>query len=206
MKPEPAKSYHHKDLRRALVEQAALALAAGGSQAVSLRDLAREIGVSHSAPLRHFPTREALLAALAIQGFRQLTAAMERAVQDSASANLGTALQHAGTAYVVFAAAHPHLFRLMFTADRVDAASFPALLEAGEACKAALTNWVSQAVQAGDMVGSSPEMVGLACWAMVHGMAFLAIDGQVVLNSQADVQAVTANLLATLSEGIGRKG
>jgi AcrR family transcriptional regulator len=206
MKPEPTKRYHHRDLRRALVEQAALALASGGSQAVSLRDLAREIGVSHSAPLRHFPTREALLAELAIQGFRQLTAAMERAVQASAAANLGTALQHAGTAYVAFAAAHPHLFRLMFTADRVDSASFPALQEAGETCKATLTNWVLQAVLAGDMVGNSPEMVGLACWAMVHGMAFLAIDGQVSLNSEAEVQAVTAGLLSTLGAGIGRKG
>lgn len=77
MPTENAKSYHHKDLRRSLIDQALTTLTAGGSQAISLRNLAREIGVSHSAPLRHFPTREALLAELAVFGFEQLTEAME---------------------------------------------------------------------------------------------------------------------------------
>ena len=97
-------TYHHGDLRPALLRAAAKILEKEGSDAVSLRDLARRAGVSHTAPYRHFPDRRALLAALAEEGFAQLAAELE-----------GRPWREQAVAYVRFAIANPERFRLMFT-------------------------------------------------------------------------------------------
>ncbi|MDY7538302.1 TetR/AcrR family transcriptional regulator [Undibacterium sp. RTI2.1] len=205
MSTENAKSYHHKDLRRSLIDQALTTLTAGGSQAISLRNLAREIGVSHSAPLRHFPTREALLAELAVFGFEQLTEAMEVAKKKPNSKNMGDALKNVGIAYVRFAIQQPHLFRLMFTADRVDSTRYEQLRQAGDQCKAVMVDLVVLAVGSGDLVASSTEMLALSCWAMVHGLASLAIDQQVDISNEQAIVMVTSQLLHHLENGIAAK-
>jgi AcrR family transcriptional regulator len=205
MPSQDTKTYHHKDLRCTLIEKAFHILAVGGSQAISLRDLAREIGVSHSAPLRHFPNKEALLAELAIEGFRQLTASMDEVGKNGGSNDAVEALQNVGIAYVRFAVRNPHLFRLMFTADRVDSARYGKLQEAGNQCKAALVNLVEIATKKGDLVPASPDIVALSCWAMVHGMASLAIDRQLDSTKDADVAEITRQLLDQLKHGIARK-
>src|ERR1700744_5277860 len=76
---QPSRPYHHGNLRQALLEQAMIALRDGGSDELSLRELARAVGVSHAAPRRHFPDRQALLDALAIEGFRRLGATLTEA-------------------------------------------------------------------------------------------------------------------------------
>src|SRR6185503_17019443 len=97
-------TYHHGELRPALLRAAAKVLEAEGREAVSLRDLARRAGVSHAAPYRHFADREALLAALAEEGFVLLAAELE-----------GKPRREQAVAYVRFALANPGRFRLMFT-------------------------------------------------------------------------------------------
>src|SRR5213075_1047621 len=114
-------TYHHGDLPAALLRAAGRTLEKRGIGALSLRETARRAGVSHNAPYRHFPDREALLAALAAQGF-----AMLGSEQKSSAATGG--LRAMGEAYVRFALAHPQRFRLMF-GGQMRFAKHPALRE-----------------------------------------------------------------------------
>jgi AcrR family transcriptional regulator len=126
-----SRPYHHGALRDALLEEGQLLLAEQGIAAVSLRELARRVGVSHSAPERHFPNRQALLDALAIRGFAILTEAMERALADHGN-DLQDRFRASARAYVSFALDNTALLELMFAskgdhADETIATSAEAL-------------------------------------------------------------------------------
>lgn len=97
-------TYHHGELRPALLRAAAKILEKDGPEAISLRDLARRAGVSHNAPYRHFADRQALLDALAAEGFALLAAELQ-----------GKSWREQAVGYVRFALANPERFRLMFT-------------------------------------------------------------------------------------------
>ncbi len=146
--------YHHGDLRPALLAAAEALLVAGGPAGLSLRAVARAAGVSHNAPYRHFASREALLAALAAEGFGRLGAALRQA----------GGLAGQGRAYLAFAAEHPALYRLMFGAE-LQGTSHPALREAAAGAFAALAGVAAD------------RSTALAAWALVHGLAGLRADG-----------------------------
>jgi AcrR family transcriptional regulator len=164
------KTYHHGDLRRALIATGMKVLAESGPAGLSLREVARRLGVSHSAPSRHFATREALLAAIAVAGYENLSARTAQAGKQAASAD--EAMVQRGLAYVGFALKHPALFRLMFS-DHVDRKAHPDLAATAQGSLAALMPQVSAAY--GEQ--ALPEAT-LAAWSMVHGLAQLLIDSQ----------------------------
>jgi AcrR family transcriptional regulator len=109
-----SRPYHHGSLRDALLDEAQLLLATGGLEAISLRELARRLDVSHSAPERHFPNRQALLDALTLRGFAVLTEAMRRALTEN-GVGLEEKFRSAARAYVNFAIDNSALLELMFT-------------------------------------------------------------------------------------------
>jgi AcrR family transcriptional regulator len=150
-------TYHHGDLRAALLRGAAKILEKDGVSALSLRDAARRVGVSHNAPYRHFPDREALLAALAAEGFELLGEEMR-----------GHSGREMGEAYVRFALAHPQRFRLMF-GGLVPIAKHPALQAAAAATYGALVDAFSDLQR--------PELAAAAAWSLVHGLSHLLLDG-----------------------------
>jgi AcrR family transcriptional regulator len=154
------RSYHHGDLRPALLRAAADVLEKQGLEALTLRDVARRAGVSHNAPYRHFRDRDALLAATAEEGFRALAGALE--------GKSGNAM---GEAYVRFALANPARFRLMF-GGRLRLSEHPGLRDAsGRAYDALL-----QALRARQDL-PDPEVAAAAAWSLVHGLANLLLDG-----------------------------
>lgn len=163
--PPSGGAYHHGDLRRALIAAGRELLAEHGPTSVSLREVARAVGVSHNAPYRHFESREALLAAIATDGYVLLFQRM--------SAAGGTERQKliaCGVAYVGFAVEFPSLYRLMFSSDiRKDA--FPALRAAADHAHAQLEAAIPTSV-------SSPRVAALGAWAIVHGLADLLVGGQ----------------------------
>src|SRR5512136_65494 len=116
----PSKApYHHGDLRHALLEAALDLVTARGVEAFSLREAAREVGVSPAAAYRHFADKDALLAALALEAFARLGQAMERAVsrapgEAGSKAHAAAVFLAVGPAYVEFAVQHPAQFRVMF--------------------------------------------------------------------------------------------
>lgn len=156
-------AYHHGDLRTGLLRSAAKILEAQGVNELSLREAARRAGVSHNAPYRHFADRDALLAALAAEGFAQLGAALEASGAQGARAR--------GEAYVRFALEHPQRFRLMFGGTlRLDA--HPALREAASQTYAGLMRAFEP------LAGrEGAPIAAAAAWSLVHGLAQLLLDG-----------------------------
>jgi len=116
-------SYHHGDLRAALITAAGAEIERSGYENLSLRELAASLGVSRAAPYRHFVDRRALLAALAAKGFDELTAIQRKAIAGERAPQ--TRLAAAGRSYLAFAAERPELFRLMFVSDLLSAAAGP---------------------------------------------------------------------------------
>lgn len=162
---KPADRYHHGDLRAALLREAGRVLASAGPEALSLRELARALGVSHNAPYKHFATREALLAAVAAAGFRELAARTAEGARRQG-------LHGAGLAYVGFALHDPPVFRLMFSGD-IDKTTSPELHEAASASFTVLRTHVA-AIHGED----AADIVAVSAWSFVHGLANLLIAGQ----------------------------
>ena len=175
-------------------------LAEGGDPAaLSLREAARRAGVSAMAPYRHFPDKEALLGAVAGVGFERLAARLKSADTGAAGRE---ALVAQGQAYVGFALAEPALFRLMFgSAFAKDGA--PKSAE-GETAFSVLAERV-------DTVAPPAEraIVALHCWAIVHGLASLALDGHIYREPAALERTVRGVLDVTgrgLADGAAQKG
>jgi AcrR family transcriptional regulator len=171
-------SYHHGDLRNALIEAALAQIAIDGARALSLREVARAAGVSHTASYRHFPSKESLLAAIAEQGFVMLSDAIGAAVQAHAGDPLA-ALQASGVAYVEFGVQYPHHLQIMFGGLIGDHADHPGLKQAAEGAYERLREAVSKAQRSGHVRTGDERIIALASWAQVHGLALLIAGGQI---------------------------
>jgi AcrR family transcriptional regulator len=169
-RPKPADRYHHGDLRAALLREAGRVLASAGPEALSLRELARALSVSHNAPYKHFANRDALLAALAAEGFRELTAEGHEAAGNVPPDEM---MRARAMAYIRFALRKPAVFKLMFSRD----VSGRAHAELGDAARTGFFA-LRQAV-AGGATDRAANDTALAAWAFVHGIAHLLIDKQI---------------------------
>lgn len=157
--------YHHGDLRRALVAAALQLIEKQEFSTIGLREVARAAQVSPGAPYRHFRNREALLAAVAAEGFEMLA----QAFQTAADASGGEA-KAMGLAYLDFALANRNLFRLMFNGEiRKD--DHPDLRAAADRAIGPL-----RGAMGGDATNAREAAVG--AWALVHGLASLLVDDQ----------------------------
>jgi AcrR family transcriptional regulator len=189
------KPYHHGNLRAALLEAAIQLIAEVGPAGFTLREVARRAGVSHNAPYRHFQDREDLMAAVATEGFRELTQAMVRAAGGQERAL--ERLKRSGLAYVTFALRRPEHFAVMFDAplsvkgERTDSA------EAGEQAFGTLLNFVKNCQDEGRLPSGSPLELALLAWSMVHGIAKLAITGRLPYRSRAAILKFTEFVMDT---------
>ncbi|HAI33906.1 MAG TPA: TetR family transcriptional regulator, partial [Alcanivorax sp.] len=173
-KSGPSDRYHHGDLRRALVDEALVLLAESGDGGFSLRELARRVGVTANASYRHFANKDALLQALAAEGFRRLSAAQREA---EAQVEGDETLLAGGRSYIRFAHANPALFRLMFSVippHRRD----DELREASRAAFETLRQAVARGWPGGEPDPDSVTRAALRAWALVHGLGQLLLDGQ----------------------------
>jgi AcrR family transcriptional regulator len=170
-------TYYGGDLRRDLLEEALALIAAEGPSAVSLRSLARRLGVSHAAPANHFPDKAALFTAIAVEGFELLAAAIEDAVRRAGpEASAAQRFGAAGRAYAGFALAHPAHFAVMWQRDLLHGDD-PALAAAGDATFALLLGGVREVQAEGGAPGADPEIVAYLAWSTVHGLAALWLGG-----------------------------
>jgi AcrR family transcriptional regulator len=165
-------AYHHGGLRRALIEAAVEAIASRGIEALNLRQLAAQAGVTAGAPYHHFPSREQLLRAVAEEGFGLLEADLI-AAREAAPAEAGDRLEALGRAYLSFAVSHPGYFRVMFHGD----ANSSGPTEAGLRAFHLLRDAVLACQEAGTAPPGDPAPLVLTAWSAVHGFATLWIDG-----------------------------
>lgn len=168
-------TYHHGDLRRALLDAAATVLAERGLGALSLRDLARRTGVSPTAPYYHFKNKAELICALADDAFDDLDDAL--ATADAAHTDPADRLRAQGVAYVLFAVDHPERFRLAFRPEMGD--PFAELSETAGTLPTDVPAFRQLVGAVADLVADPTEQVRLAvaAWSMVHGLASLLLDG-----------------------------
>lgn len=190
--------YHHGDLRRALIDTALAMLAASRNWTFTLREVARRTGVSHAAPYKHFHDREELLRELARIGFVRLGRAMTAAM---ASDGLSTRAKFiAGArACIDFALGDPGLYRLMFSTD-ADRTADPRLHDAAMETFGILLHLLQEGQRDGSFRPVAISALAAAGWAQVHGLAMLAIDGQ-LLEEKVGTEPVRA-ALDVLLEGM----
>jgi AcrR family transcriptional regulator len=170
-------TYYDGDLRRDLVDTALELIAREGPSAVSLRSLARRLGVSHAAPANHFPDKAALFTAIAVEGFELLAAAIRDGVgRLGPDATAGQRMRAAGRAYTGFALAHRAHFEVMWQRDLLHHHD-PALATAGEATFALLLDGVRDAQAEGWAPDTDPRTVAYLAWSVVHGLATLWLGG-----------------------------
>jgi AcrR family transcriptional regulator len=181
------RQYHHGDLRRALLDAAVTAIDERGPGAVSLRELARAVGVSHAAPVHHFGDKAGLLTAVAAEGFQLLGDALAEVRAR------GGDIVEMGVAYVQFAIGHRAHFEVMFRPD-LHRTDDPILDRAGERAFAQLT----EGVAGGDPASTPDNSAVVAAWSLVHGFATLWNTGALPSELAHDPEAMTRSIAQRL--------
>jgi AcrR family transcriptional regulator len=190
------KHYHHGNLRAVLLERAEKMLATTGASRLSLRELAREAGVSHGAPRRHFPDKQALLDALAENGFDRLGRELD-ATMGAAQGDFTEQLVVFAQTYVRFAARHPALLTIMHTSiDRPDADDLRAANDRAFEAPMAL---IADARRRGDIADTEPDRVSMTVLALLQGLAVLVTTG---MSAARPVDTLVSNAINVLVEGL----
>ncbi len=168
------RSYHHGDLAKTLVEAAIAHVSREGPENLSLRALAREAGVSQTAPYRHFNSKTCLLAAVAQSGFVELKAAMQKCAD--CESDIPKAIVDVGEAYVRWAVDNPRRYQLFFDSTLVDFSSYQELQKCGEECFQVILGLIRQGVDSGLFIDRPIVELGSVMWSQVHGIASLLIS------------------------------
>jgi AcrR family transcriptional regulator len=199
MKPAP-RPYHHGNLRQELLRAAEAALEARGLQQLSLRELSRELGVSHASPQRHFATKQELMDALAMVGFERLGSAVARSAEDTRQ-DFKARLTKAALAYVEFARKHPALLALMFEAKRQPEIP-PELHTALSAAFSHIPMILKEGQEAGRIIPGDPYRLALTIGAAIQGLVALSIDGKV---KGVALKTLVPEIIQHLLDGLGVK-
>lgn len=194
-----AERYHHGDLPRAMLAEAVRTIQRRGIDALTLRAVGDTLGVSRTALYRHFANKEALLGAVAAEGFRRLRQELFDAWDGGGRGRAG--FEAMGAAYIHFAVRHPSHYRVMFGGALAkgdatlpppdkDADAFGVLVEA-----------LVELQGRGEAARHDPQLLALFVWSVVHGVAMLALDG--VLHGPVAVETLTKFAIARIRDGVG---
>jgi AcrR family transcriptional regulator len=191
--------YHHGNLRRALLDAALATIRADGVDGLTLRDIGTRVGVSRTALYRHFADKRALLSAVATEGFRTLRQQLVEAWEEGGRGP--AAFQAMGVAYVRFAVANPAHYRVMFGGFVHQQAPDPELAAEAEGAFQALVDALAALQRDGVVRGDDTVLMSQFVWAVVHGVAMLAIDGQ--LPEPGGVEELMSYALERVATAIG---
>ena len=195
------KSSKGGDLREACVKEALAIIAKGGIDSLSLRDVARRLGVSHQAPYKHFPSRDHILAEVVGRAYASFAAYLEnRSRSDDPYEDLG----HLGRAYLDYAQKHPLHYQLMFGTPLPDPMEHPEMMNKAEHAFATLRETITKLP--GRTPGADIELDALFAWSVVHGLASIL---QTPATQQLGIRKATiaeaiANTLSLIAGALGR--
>jgi AcrR family transcriptional regulator len=172
------KTYHHGDLKNALIKAGVDILAKDGVSGLSLRKVASKAGVSHAAPYSHFADKQALIAAISTEGFRQLYERVS-AVAEEYKTKPSMQLIEVGWAYVQFALDDRDRFKVMFSGVLEKEKEYPEFVTESQR-NFQLVKMVVEANQASGVLRSGPsDLVALSAWGIIHGFIMLLLEGQI---------------------------
>ena len=172
------KTYHHGDLKNALIKAGVEILAKDGVSGLSLRKVALRAGVSHSAPYSHFADKQALIAAISTEGFRQLYEPVS-AVADKYSNQPEKQLIEVAWAYVQFAMDDPDRFKVMFSGVLEKEKEYPEFVAESQRNFQLLKMIVEANQASGRLRSGASELAALSAWGIIHGFVMLLLEGQI---------------------------
>ena len=172
------KTYHHGDLKNALIKAGVEILAKDGVSGLSLRKVALRAGVSHSAPYSHFADKQALIAAISTEGFRQLYEPVS-AVADKYSNQPEKQLIEVAWSYVQFAVDDPDRFKVMFSGVLEKEKEYPEFVAESQRNFQLLKMIVEANQASGRLRSGSSELAVLSAWGIIHGFVMLLLEGQI---------------------------
>lgn len=199
-------SYHHGDLRHALLGAAIELVEERGVDGLTLREVARRAGVSHNAPYHHFADRAAMIEALALEGYEMLLAAELGAVDPEAA--VLDRIRALGRAYVGFALAHPARFTLMNRAELRRADRVTDVQAAGVASEEPLLEAIEEGQADGSLAAGDRDALALGAWSAVHGLSVLLVDGPLreLAPRGPATDAMTEQVLDVILAGLAARG
>ena len=171
-------TYHHGDLKNALIQAGIEILSVDGIKGLSLRKVAKHAGVSHSAPYAHFTDKQALIAAISTEGFKQLHSQIE-SVKKSYGEESGALLIETAWAYVQFALNEPDRFKLMFSSALEKEKEYPDFVEISQNNFRQLVEIVERCQQSNILKDGDSDLIALSVWGTVHGFVSLLLEGQI---------------------------
>jgi len=191
-------AYHHGDLKNALIEAGIEVLAKEGVGALSLRQVARKAGVSHAAPYAHFADKQALIAAISIEGYRTLYDKLAGVVQQYDGDPMRQLVEIAW-AYTDFALTDTDHFKITFSGVLEKEKDYPAFVEISKKSFNLVVEIVA-ACQEKDILPDGPsDLIAVSLWGMLHGLVSLVLEGQV---SHTILDRVTLRELVVYSLGL----
>ena len=194
-----AGSYHHGDLRAALLAEAASMIAEGGAASVTMRAIGRRLGVSRAAAYRHFADRTALLIAVAAAGFDRLKSRLQTIDAGTPRSSVEQ-FRRLGEEYVRFAMENPAHYRLMYGKEALTREDVPELQQAAIGLFEQLVSVIQAQQRSGGIKRQDPRAQAYVAWSAVHGLASLWIEGQILATD--DIEGLIRQTTATVVEGM----
>jgi AcrR family transcriptional regulator len=168
-------NYHHGNLRLALLDAAIDQIKEHGVEKLSMRGIARIVGVSQTAPYRHFEDKNHLLSEVATQAFSELYDVSMAAINPNESPIKN--IHATGLVYLQYAIDNPEKYGVIFGSRIQNRQSYPSMIEAGEKSFQILVNQVERGIEAGDFIPGCALILANTLWTQVHGAASLILDG-----------------------------
>ncbi len=172
------KSYHHGDLKNALIEAGADLLSKEGVSALSLRKVAQKAGVSHAAPYAHFADKQALIAAISTEGYKKLYGQIAQVAERHRMDPLRRLIE-SSWAYVQFALDEPDHFKVTLSDMIEKEQDYPAFVETARQTFGLVVEVVAQCQQAGILRQGAPDLSAVSVWALIHGFVTLLLENQI---------------------------
>ena len=189
-------TYHHGDLKNALIQAGMEILAEEGLGSLSLRKVAKQAGVSHAAPYAHFKDKQALIAAISTEGFKQLYIQI-KAILETHQNEPDSLLNETAWAYFQFALNETDCFQLMFSSALEKEKDYPDFVTASKESFLQLVSIVEICQKGGVLKQGDAELVAVSTWSTVHGFTSLYLEGQIsrTVTENKDLKELLIQLL-----------